>query len=158
MKKIVVVGLFAGSLAIGLSVGLSAQQHPAMHPLVNAAELTWMAAPPGLPPGAQVAVLAGDPSKEGPFVIRAKTPAGYRVPAHTHAQDEYVTVISGSLHFGMGPKLDTASGTRLTAGGFAHAARGMQHYVWSTEEAVIQVHGQGPFDITYVNPADDPRK
>lgn len=114
-------------------------------------------APPSLPPGAQVAVLSGDPSKDGPYVIRAKLPAGYKIPAHTHPTDENVTVLSGTFHFGMGDKLDVKKAETLKTGGFFRAEKGMQHYAWASAPTVIQVHGMGPFAITYVNPADDPR-
>jgi quercetin dioxygenase-like cupin family protein len=120
-------------------------------------DLKWGPAPPALPPGSQVAVLSGAPDKEGLYVVRAKLPAGYKVPAHTHSQDEHVTVISGSMYFGMGAKLDESKGEKLPAGGYVNAAKGMQHFVWFTEPTVIQVHGMGPIDFTYVDPADDPR-
>jgi quercetin dioxygenase-like cupin family protein len=127
------------------------------HAVVQPNALKWGPAPPSLPPGAQVAVLAGDPSKDGPYVIRAKLPAGYKIPAHTHPTDENVTIISGSFHFGMGDKFDAKKGETLHAGGFFRAAAGMQHYAWASAPTIIQVHGVGPFAITYVNPVDDPR-
>ena len=120
--------------------------------------LQWGAAPPALPKGAQMAVLFGDPTKEGPFVYRLKLPAGYQVAAHMHPNDENVTVISGSIHIGMGDKLDTSKGDQLPIGGYLHMPKGMHHYAWTTEEAVIQNNGIGPAGIIYVNPADDPRK
>jgi len=120
--------------------------------------LKWSAGPAALPKGAQIAVLFGDPSKEGGFAYRLKLPPGFKVAAHTHPADENVTVISGSLHFGMGPKLDEQKGDALKAGGFVQFSKGMQHYAWFTEETVIQINGNGPWGITYVNAADDPRK
>jgi hypothetical protein len=109
-------------------------------------DLKWGPTSPALPPGAQVAILTGDPAKEGLYVIRLKLPAGYKVPAHTHPHDEHVT-----------DKLDEAKAKALKAGGYAHAAKDMQHFAFVTDETVIQVHGMGPQGITYVNPADDPR-
>jgi quercetin dioxygenase-like cupin family protein len=120
--------------------------------------LRWAAGPPSLPAGVQVSVLQGDPAKEGLYVIRLKLPAGYRIPAHTHPNDEHVTVISGAFHFGLGPKFDETRGTKLGPGGFAHAAKSMEHFAWASAETIVQVHGQGPQGIAYVNPADDPRK
>jgi quercetin dioxygenase-like cupin family protein len=125
---------------------------------VNHADLKWGPAPAVLPAGAQVAVLAGDPGTTGQFVIRLKMPAGYKVPPHTHPTDEYVTVMSGDLAFGMGDKLDAAKATRLTAGGFALARTGMSHFAVSTGGAELEIAAQGPFVITYVNPADDPSR
>jgi anti-sigma factor ChrR (cupin superfamily) len=95
---------------------------------------------------------------KGLYVVRLKMPAGHKVPAHKHPTTEYVTVISGTLNLGMGDKLDTQKGISLRAGGFAEAPAKMNHHAWSTDESIVQVHGQGPFAITYVNPADDPSK
>jgi hypothetical protein len=84
-------------------------------------------------------------------------PPGYKLPAH-HPTAEYVTVLSGDFHSGMGDKLDRGSGQELRAGGFAEAPAGMNHYAWASSATVVQVHGQGPFALTYVNPADDPSR
>ena len=123
---------------------------------VNASQLQ-LAAAPALPEGAQIAVLSGDPSKDGLYVVRVMMPAGYKVPAHNHPTTEMLTVISGDFHIGMGDKLDEEKGTLLTAGGYAEAPAKMNHFAWATSPTVVQIHGQGPFAITYVNPADDPR-
>jgi quercetin dioxygenase-like cupin family protein len=128
------------------------------HAVVAPDQVKWAAAPPAFPKGAQLAVVSGDPAKEGLYVIRLKVPAGYKVPPHTHPNDENVTVLSGTFNIGMGGTVDETKGTALKAGGFAKAAKGMQHYAWFTEDSVIQLHGLGPSGITYVNPADDPRK
>src|ERR1700680_1782442 len=125
---------------------------------VNASQLEWAPAPNFVPKGAQIAVLSGDPSKDGLYVVRLKVPAGYKVPAHTHPNDENITVISGTFKIGMGDKLDEKKGDVLKAGGFAHMAKGMQHFAWFTEDSIVQLHGMGPQSIIYVNPADDPRK
>jgi len=128
------------------------------HIAVSADQLTWGPAPPAFPKGAQISVLAGDPAKEGLYVIRLKLPAGYKVPPHTHPNDENVTVISGTFNIGMGSTFDEKNGKPLKAGGFVHMPKGMQHFAWFTEESIIQLHGMGPQGIIYVNPADDPRK
>ena len=125
---------------------------------VNVDELKWADAAPLLPKGAQFAVVSGDPFKNGLYVLRLRLPAGYKLPAHNHPTSEYVTVLSGNFHLGMGDKLDEAKGIELRPGGFAEAPAGMNHYAWATSDTVLQVHGPGPFAITYVNPADDPRK
>ena len=119
--------------------------------------IVWGPAPPGLPPGAQAVVLAGNPGAEGPFTIRAKMPDGYKVPPHWHAMAENVTVISGTIHVGMGDTMDTAKATTLKAGGFVMMPAEMHHYAFAEGETVLQIHGNGPFSITYVNSADDPR-
>jgi quercetin dioxygenase-like cupin family protein len=120
-------------------------------------ELKWGGAPAVLPPGAKVAVLEGDPGKPGPFVMRVRLPDGYRIPPHTHPQPERITVISGTFHVGMGDKFDAAKGKAMPAGTFGTWPAGMKHYVWAKGETVIQLHGTGPWTLTYVNPQDDPR-
>jgi quercetin dioxygenase-like cupin family protein len=128
------------------------------HVAVSADQLKWGPAPPAVPKGAQIAILAGDPSKDGLYVYRVKVPAGYKVPPHIHPNDENVTVISGTFNIGMGGTFDEKNGQALKAGGFVHMPKGMQHFAWYPEETIIQVHGMGPQTITYVNPADDPQK
>jgi anti-sigma factor ChrR (cupin superfamily) len=125
---------------------------------INADGLKWGPAPSVFPKGAQIAILSGDPFKDGLYVVRLKMPANYKIPAHNHPTSEYVTVVSGTFHIGMGDKLDQKKGIELRAGGFGEAPARMNHYAWASEETVVQVHGQGPFALTYVNPADDPSK
>jgi quercetin dioxygenase-like cupin family protein len=132
------------------------QVHPA--PMVNAADLKWGAAPPAFNAGAQMTVIDGDPAKPGPFVIRAKFPAGFKVMPHFHPTDESVTVISGTLAAAMGEKWDEAAMKTFTAGAFARMPAKSPHYVQAKEDTIVQVHGIGPFTLTYVNPNDDPRK
>jgi quercetin dioxygenase-like cupin family protein len=119
--------------------------------------IEWKAAPAALPPGAKMAVLEGDPTKEGPFVVRFQFPDGYHVPPHTHPKTERVTVISGILYLATGESLDRSSAKKLPAGSFGYWPAGMKHTAWSEGETVIQLHGIGPWQINYVNPADDPR-
>jgi ketosteroid isomerase-like protein len=126
------------------------------HVLAPAATLTWGDPPASLPKGAKLAVVSGDPSATGPFVLRAQLPAGYTVPAHWHPTDEHVTVLSGTLAIGMGDKLDPAALQDLSAGGYAALPAMMHHFAMARTATTIQVHGMGPFAITYVNPADDP--
>jgi ChrR-like protein with cupin domain len=128
------------------------------HVLVKADALKWIDGPPGLPAGAKIAVIAGDPSKPGPYVLRARMPDGYKIPPHWHPTTENVTVLSGTLHMGKGEKFDAQAAEALSAGGFASMPRGMRHFAYTSSETIIQIHGIGPFEITYVNPADDPRK
>src|SRR4029078_12381715 len=89
-----------------------------MKPPVNVEDIKWGPAPPNIPPGAQLAVVAGDPSKEGLFTIRLKMPANFKVPAHHHPTDEFVTVISGDFRVGLGDKLDMDKGQSLKHGAF----------------------------------------
>ena len=131
---------------------------PAKHAVVTSGDLKWGPAPPSLPPGAEAAVVDGDPTKPGPFVMRAKFPAGYRVAPHWHPTDENLTVISGSFAVGTGDKADEASMHTLAPGDFVRMPKQTHHYAMAKEATIIQIHGAGPFAITYVNPGDDPRK
>jgi quercetin dioxygenase-like cupin family protein len=119
--------------------------------------MKWSDAPPVLPRGARVAVLEGDPSKQGPFVMRVKLPDGYRIPPHTHPKAERLTVISGTFFVGQGATFDPKKGHPMPAGTFGTWPAGMQHFVWTEGETVIQLHGEGPWSLNYVNPTDDPR-
>ena len=120
-------------------------------------DLKWSAAA-AYAKGAQLAVIKGDPTKEGMYVVRLKVPAGFKIGAHTHPNDENVTVLSGSFNIGTGDKLDETKGTLIKPGGYSFVMKGMTHFAWFTEETVLQLHGMEPQGITYVNPADDPRK
>lgn len=135
----------------------SAKTTPAFH-IYMPAELTWTNAPPALPAGAKIAVLSGDPMKPGPFTMRLSVPDGYRVPPHSHGNDEQVTVISGTFYVGMGDKFDESAGRELPAGAFAFMQKGMRHFAWVKGDTVVQINAVGPWSINYVNPADDPRK
>jgi quercetin dioxygenase-like cupin family protein len=141
----------AGSTALAQTPG-------GMSKPMNAAAMKFGPAPPNLPKGASMIVLAGDPSKSGEFTLRLKLPKGYKIPPHNHPTDENVTVISGDFHIGMGDTFKTKGAASLTAGGFGVAPSGMNHFAWTEKGAVVQVHAMGPFQITYVNPKDDPSK
>ena len=121
------------------------------------AEVKWIDGPAALPAGAKFAVLEGDPAKEGPFVIRLRLPDGFRVQPHWHPKVERVTVISGIFNLGMGEKFDQSAMRRMPAGTFGFWPAGMRHFAWAKGDTVLQLHGIGPWTITYVNPADDPR-
>jgi hypothetical protein len=120
--------------------------------------LKWEDGPKSLPKGAKMVVLEGDPNAPGPFVLRLKVPDGYKIPPHVHPKPERLTVISGSFHFGMGDKFDAKHATALPAGSFGTWPAGMRHFVWCEGETVVQLHGDGPWQIEYLNPLDDPRR
>lgn len=155
MKKRLMLS-FAAGLATLFVLGASTSAQT--HVITTLADARWGPAPPMLPPGAQIAVLTGDPSKPAPYTVRLKFPANYRVPAHSHPSDENVTVVSGDLFIGMGNKLDKKSATALGKGGYALMPANHNHFAFTTSEATILLYGIGPVDFTYVNPADDPRK
>jgi quercetin dioxygenase-like cupin family protein len=141
--------------ALGASV-TRAQTH-ADHLMVVPAELKWSDVG-SLPPGAKLAVIEGPLNEAKPFTMRLRFPANYQIPAHFHTAIEHVTVISGTFHMGTGNKLDTKATRALGPGSVAIMQVGTRHFTWNKEETEIQVHGVGPWTITYVDPADDPRK
>src|SRR5471030_1541888 len=128
---------------------VSAQTHA--HVIQTPKEAQWGPAPPLLPAGAQIAVLAGDPGKSAPYAVRLKFPANYAIPAHSHPTDEHVVVVSGALTFGMGDKLSKgASNKALGVGGFALMPAGMNHFAYTTAaETTIVLYGQGPVEFKY---------
>lgn len=119
-------------------------------------EMVYTPAPATLPKGAMISVMEGDPTQAGPFTMRLKLPENYSIPAHWHPGDEHITVISGNLMIGLGDKLDQKKSKVLPTGGFARIPPKVHHYAWTNEETVVQLHGQGPWGIMYVNPNDDP--
>jgi len=146
------------TFAIGASLPTAAYVEPAVqHTIVSAEEVKWGPAPPSLPAGAQAAVLFGDPTKDGLFVMRLKLPNGYHIPPHTHPKPEIVTVVSGTLRIGMGEAADRAKARPLAAGGFFAFDPGMAHYAFTDGVTVVQLNSTGPWAINYVNPKDDPR-
>jgi quercetin dioxygenase-like cupin family protein len=119
--------------------------------------IEWKEGPAALPLGAKMALLEGDLTKDGPFVMRLEFPDGYHIPPHTHPKTERVTVISGTVYLATGEALDRNNAKKLPAGSFGYWPAGMKHTAWFEGETVIQLHGIGPWQINYVNPADDPR-
>ena len=127
------------------------------HIMVMPTDIKWSAAPPSLPPGAQVSVIEGDPSKEGLFTMRIKLPANYKIMPHSHPADEHITVIEGSFYMGTSEKYDEKVAREIPAGGFAVMNTGTRHFAFTKNGCVIQLHCKGPWGVNYVNPADDPR-
>ncbi|MBI1980720.1 MAG: cupin domain-containing protein [Methylocystis sp.] len=144
----------AGLLAFGgMAQGGAVDAHRAFLP----GAIKWAPAPTSLPGGAEMAVLYGDPTQEGDFVIRIKAQKGYRVPPHTHPTAEFVTIISGAFSFGRGQTADRASVEKLPAGSFILMPAGVLHYVFVDEDSVLQINATGPWKIDYYSPKDDPR-
>jgi ketosteroid isomerase-like protein len=130
----------------------------APHVMMESASIKWSDPPPSLPPGSKIAVISGDPSKAGPFVVRAQVPAGYRVPPHWHPGDENLTILSGTVALGMGDTWDDSKLQTVRVGGFVGLPAEMRHFFLARTAATFQVHGMGPFVVNYLNPADDPSK
>lgn len=160
MKKEIVFCLALGlsaALAVGTAAGAG---EAAMHHVQLAPnELHWMAAPPVLPPGAKLAVLMGNPFHEGLFAVRLKLPAHYTIPPHWHPTAESFTIIKGELRVGMGDTVDKSKAKSVPVGGFVSLPALGHHYVYTgDDETIIDLFAYGPFQLYYVNPADDPAK
>jgi hypothetical protein len=151
-----------GSRAFGQDKNAPAEgktsAHGPTHIILNPSDMKWGDAPPVFAPGAKMAVLQGDPSKGGVYTVRLKAGDGYKIAPHWHPTTENLTVISGSFHLGTGDKFDEAAATAMVPGAFASMPARMHHYAWFKGDTEIQVHGVGPFKLTYVNPKDDPSK
>ena len=127
------------------------------HRMIAASDLKWDDVP-SLPPGAKIAVIEGPMNEAVPFTIRLKFPADYSIPAHSHPAVERVTVLSGTFHMGAGDRLDSQKTMPLKQGDMMIMQPQTNHFAWTKEEVVVQLNGMGPWGVTYVNPADDPRK
>jgi quercetin dioxygenase-like cupin family protein len=139
-------------------VAALAYDYPGKAVFSNAEDLIWQSAPPSLPRGAQMTVLLGDPSKPGPFAVRFSAPAEYTVPPHFHSRAEMLTILSGTLYMGTGTTFDPTSAHTLNVGAFHFLPAQSPHFVFTKTPTVVEIHGEGPFDIIYINPEDDPRR
>jgi hypothetical protein len=152
-------GVKASGVAVAEAAAIEAVSIEAVspHAVVPPNAIKWVPFPLG-GPGVRAAVLSGDVDKPGPFVLRIKSPAGSKVLPHWHPSDEHLTVISGTFALGMGDVFDPKKMQTIPAGGYALLPREMHHFALSKTATVVQVHGHGPFQVNFVNPADDPRK
>ncbi|MGQ3889115.1 cupin domain-containing protein [Legionella sp. CNM-1927-20] len=158
MKNLLIFATFGTILATSTTLfALDSNQAQGPHAIFTPADIKWTPAPNSLPQGAQVSILEGNPVEKGLFTMRIKMPANYRIPPHWHPVVEHVTVISGTFYMGMGDRLDEKKATQMPPGSFAYMPIAMHHYAFTHEPVVIQLHGNGPWGITYVNSKDDPR-
>src|SRR3712207_14510 len=154
MKHLSFALAFAAALAAGALPASAADDHKILAP----GDIKWSPGPPSLPKGAEMAVLFGDPSKDGLFAMRLKFPSGYRIAPHSHPKPEVVTVISGVFRIGMGESADPSKAQALPAGGIFAFPPGMTHFASAEGETIVQLNSTGPWAVTYVNPKDDPRQ
>ena len=140
------------------SIGAQSGGHAeGSHIMLSPGDLKWVEVP-SLPPGAKLAVIEGPLNEAVPFTFRLRLPANYQIPAHWHTAVERVTVISGTVNMGIGDKLERSKTKPLGPGSMAIMQPKTNHFLWTKEETVVQLNGTGPWVITYVSPADDPRK
>lgn len=156
-KKMLTVTLLGLTLTASSYLFALNNNANANHAVFVPKDIKWATGPDALPKGAEVVILEGDPSKSGPFTLRLKVPANYRIPPHWHPVIEHVTVISGDFYIGMGDKFDEKVAIEMPTGSFAYMQPKMNHFAFTHEPAIVQLHGNGPWGITYVNPQDDPR-
>jgi hypothetical protein len=155
---IVVTGAIFGQLSAPQTQQHSPRHEHAGHTLIVPGDLQWQTGPESLPRGAQFVVLEGDPSKEGPFTMRIRLPENYRIPPHTHPKVERVTVLEGEMKLGTGRRYEERTMERLPAGAFFAMPPGMEHFAGTDRGVMIQLNGVGPWEIHYIDPADDPRR
>ncbi len=157
MKTLLLIG---AACAVGFSFAAAAKGAKGSKPqavTINAADLKWGDAPPVFPKGAQVAVLHGNPFGKEIFALRFKMPDGYRIRPHWHTQAEELTILSGIFILHMGDTMD-APAHNLEVGAYHFLPGKMHHAAEAKGEVVLELHGMGPFDIHYLNPADDPTR
>ena len=150
----VTVAAFVAACGAAPAACAQATQH---HRIVAPNDLKWVDVG-SLPPGAKVAVIEGDPGKEGLVTFRVKLPPNFTIPPHYHGTVERSTILSGTLNIGMGEKFDAQKTTAMVPGTVLLMPPKMPHFAWTKEEVVFQLNVMGPWTVTYINPTDDPRK
>ena len=118
-------------------------------------QIQWADAPPDLPKGAKMAVLSGDPTKKGMFTVRVKFPDGYKIAPHWHTNDDELTIITGTALFRIGDSMTSEAHT-LTTGAYHFLPGKTHHSAEAKGETIVQINSNGPFDIHYINPEDNP--
>jgi hypothetical protein len=159
MKRILYITLALAALLCAAGGYYTVAAHAGEH--ANNAftpdSITWGPPPPFVAPGAQFAVIEGDPTKAGSnYTVRLKMPDGYRIAPHWHPLRENVTVISGTFKVGMGDTFDASKMGSFPAGSFAYLDPDMHHYAMASGPVVVQIHGTAPVVFNYINPNDDP--
>ena len=155
-SRFAVTALFCGA---ALSFTAGAQTSSSERHSVTPDTIPYGPAPAFLSPGAQLAVIEGNPgASSGDYTVRLKMPDGYRIAPHWHPLRENVTVISGTFKVGMGDRFDESKMGDFPAGSFAYLDPSMHHYAMASGEVVVQVHGTSPLQFNYVNPSEDPSR
>ena len=153
----VAVAIAAGALTVLSASTGSAGEAPGFIS-VEASKLKWADAP-SVGPGAKIAVIEGDLKASEPITFRLKVPANSKIAVHTHPTAERVTVLSGTFYFAVGDKFDAAKGKAYKPGDAFIVPSGMPMYAYTkTGDTIVQIHGTGPWGISYANPLDAPGK
>lgn len=155
--KFLSAAALGGIAALACLPASAGDQTEGAHVVLQPDEFEYQPGPASLEEGAEYAVLYGDPGAEEVFAMRLKMPDGFHIAPHSHPRPEIVTVISGTVLLGSGEEADRDATTRLETGSFFAFDPGMVHYVFTEGETVVQLNSTGPWEIEYVDPADDPR-
>jgi quercetin dioxygenase-like cupin family protein len=148
----------AGGLAFSIGALMSVSVWAADYTAVMSPNIKWTDAP-SIGPGAKTAVIDGDPKSSGPFVMRLKVPPKTKIKVHTHPADENVTILSGTLYFSPGDKFDTKMAKAFGPGSYFSIGKGKPMFAYTGDkEAIAQLHGNGPWGITYLDAPGSPEK
>jgi quercetin dioxygenase-like cupin family protein len=156
MKLAIMSFAFAFGLCLLVPGPHARAQHAGAHIMLDPSELTWNDLPSL--PGVKISVIEGPLNQAVPIMFRLKFPPNFKVPPHWHPGIEHITIISGTLHMGIGDAFDASKTRALKPGSISIMQPGTHHYVWTDEETIGQIHSIGPWSVNYVNPADDPAK
>ena len=126
--------------------------------LVRAKNILWSPAPASLPAGAKAALLQGNPTETGRYVIRVQFPANYKIPFHSYANAMDVTVVSGTLYVANTQTFDKKKAFAIKPGDFYHLPARAPQFTFTKGETVLEIHGEGPLKLTYTSSTDDPLK
>jgi mannose-6-phosphate isomerase-like protein (cupin superfamily) len=146
------------AFALGALLIAGSQDGPGVEILLRPGDMTWKDGPPSLPKGSKFAVVSGDPAKDGPFVMRLKFPADYKIMPHSHPVDEHLTILNGTFFVSRGDTFDPQKVKDLPEGSYAQLPARSNHFALTKGEVTLQLHGMGPWSLKYANPADDPRQ
>lgn len=145
--------------ALTLASATTAQAEPYQgegHIMGTPEELEW--GPVGsMGEGAEIAVIEGNMGTAEPFTIRLRLEDGYEILPHIHPAYERVTVLSGTLHFAHGETFDREATQALPEGAYAIMSPGDPMFGYAEGKTTLQLHGEGPWGIEYIDPEDDPR-
>lgn len=148
------------SASHGAAGGAAVRRHQpgqAMFRAVLPDEIDWKPFP-AFPPSVRLAVVVGDPSREGLYTIRVKVPGGVKLMPHRHPEDRIYTVVSGIFYIGLGDEFDAEKLQAYPPGAVIILPGDTSHFHWARSgEYVSQVTAIGPLGLEYVNPRDDPR-
>ena len=125
--------------------------------VIRSEDIVWKPFP-AFPSAARLAVLVGNPTEPGPYLIRVKLPSGTKMLPHSHPEDRIYTVISGVFYIGLGEEFDESKLIANAPGSVLVLPGGQPHFHWAQSgEYVTQVSAIGPLGLAYIDPLNDPR-